>query len=454
MIIGYSISGMANSALLDTTNFDEFDIVVLETSAFVHAIPKRQQTFVPVAYSEGVKFTRSLQVKIAELEAWVSSGHTLIVVLDEPLVVFEYGHQSNPMTPIPYDFASLSLFSRPQLGRKTGTRVKLADENSKCLLNDWINKVQYHYLIGSKDRHDVLVVDTALAGDVQAVASIIYSGKGQVIFVPTIVDRKLRDAYIKALVEIRDRLKATAVPLPKWADDFGPEDEKAIRTDIGTKNNQISQLQALIAERNDALESFRWFKTLVSGSGDDFMNVVRKAMEIVGFDVVPVVGNRTDLIARDGDRILACETKGVERPGKEEDLRQTRTWVSEVDLAIVTAAEGVSSDPHLKQCAVALAELDITTGEEAGKRFAVTGLLVLATFRNLPLDQRTSPDFSNDMLLNAKRSSVCILTGHQLVNLVLLCERSPERKAAIREKLSSTAGAFQMDDMPDLFKRL
>ena len=100
------------------------------------------------------------------------------------------------------------------------------------------------------------------------------------------------------------------------------------------------------------------------------------------------------------------------RGGREEDLRQVRTWVSEVDLAIVAGGELLASDPHIRQCAEALSELGIGAGMKLGRRNSSERL---ALFRNIPeishSNQRTVDEFPHDMLLNASRSKVCVLSG-------------------------------------------
>jgi hypothetical protein len=201
--------------------------------------------------------------------------------------------------------------------------------------------------------------------------------------------------------------------------------------------------------------SYRWLKALVAGTGNEFMDAAKAALESLGFMVTKVEGTRTDLIAFDGEKaILACETKGVERSAKEEDLRQARQWVSEVDLALVAEDESVARDPHLKQCATALRDLGVAVGEDAAKRYTVRGLLLLATFRSVPFAERTVSDFPNDLLLNAKRSEVCVVTGHQLANIVLSCEKAPEKKAELRRRLFESGGALPMDDIPNAFRQL
>jgi hypothetical protein len=458
LLLGYGttglVQGFTTGSLLDPTNLDEFDVVIWETSLLDTDAPRGQSQGWAPTNEVGTRFVGALKAKAGELQAWATAGHTLVVVLDKPLYVFEYGTPNNPHIRNSFDTATLSLLAAAALNRKAGSKVKIAERNSKRLLADWAGKIQYHYLIGSENRQDILVVETALSAAPQAVASIVPTGNGQIIFVPTVSNGKEREAYLSSLSALHDQLSRARPPLPQWVEAFGSGDERAIKGEIAERQDKIAELESAIALSRDQLEKLGWIKVLVAGTGDEFMNEAKRALEILGFQVARVDGSRTDLIAKDESRILACETKGVERAGKEEDLRQTKTWVAEVSLAIVAEDEVLARDPHIRQCAMALSELGIAASEQAGLNYNVRGLLVLATFRNVPLDTRTIPDFSGDMLLNAARSEVCVLSGHQLANLVLLCEKYPDRKAEVRASIFATAGAYHMHDFPDLFQRI
>jgi len=415
--------------------------------------PKRANPHVPVSYQTGLKFIESLNLKVSELEGWVSAGHTLVVLLGEALFEFEWGSEMNAFTPVKFDTANLSIFAKARLQRKTGRRVKFGAQNVRHLLSSWLDKVEYQYLIGAEDRRDLLVVATALPADVQAVASAIKLGKGYIVYVPPPFDQKNRETYLQDLFAIHGNLDAPQADLPGWVEDFGTPDEDNLKSEIASKEIAIEVMKSEIAVHSDAIRKFRWLKTLVAGTGDDFLESAKAALEIIGFQTAKVLGKRTDLIARDGDRLFACEMKGLERGGKEEDLRQTKSWTSDLALAVIADEDVIDNDPHIQQCARALPNLGITPGEDAGRSFAVKGLMILATFRKKALDERAGEDFSSDMLLNAGRSEICALTAHQLANLALYCQKQPDQMVAVRDRLFQTSGAFDARDIPDSFRR-
>jgi hypothetical protein len=69
-------------------------------------------------------------------------------------------------------------------------------------------------------------------------------------------------------------------------------------------------------------------------------------------------------------------------------------------------------------------------------------MMVIGTYRKLPLIGRIRPDFPEPHPGQIELSGTCALTGLQLLGLVLQVRSAPESKEAIRDRLFKTHGVF------------
>ena len=69
--------------------------------------------------------------------------------------------------------------------------------------------------------------------------------------------------------------------------------------------------------------------------------------------------------------------------------------------------------------------------------------MVIGTFREIPLQERTRPDFPDPVARRIARSSVCGLTGLQLLGLVLEAQTDPARQKEIVDALFTTNGVLK-----------
>jgi hypothetical protein len=70
------------------------------------------------------------------------------------------------------------------------------------------------------------------------------------------------------------------------------------------------------------------------------------------------------------------------------------------------------------------------------------GILILGTFRLLPLDQRTQADFTENVIRVLAMGDICALTGLQLYCLVLAARSEPDLKETIMAELFETRGVL------------
>jgi hypothetical protein len=117
--------------------------------------------------------------------------------------------------------------------------------------------------------------------------------------------------------------------------------------------------------------------------------------------------SRADLLASDGKRVIAVEAKGLESSAREKNFRQVQSWKAEVDLALTVDPEDVAENPDLKRYVEQLGLIGVA-GKTADD---CKGLIVIGTFRNIPLNERKMPDFPDNVTRSLIQSDVCAVTG-------------------------------------------
>jgi hypothetical protein len=150
--------------------------------------------------------------------------------------------------------------------------------------------------------------------------------------------------------------------------------------------------------------------------------------------------SRADLLASDGKRVIAVEAKGLESSAREKNFRQVQSWKAEVDLALTVDPEDVAENPDLKRYVEQLGLIGVA-GKTADD---CKGLIVIGTFRNIPLNERKMPDFPDNVTRSLIQSDVCAVTGLQLFGLVLQARSNPGSRANIVASLFETAGVSDM----------
>jgi hypothetical protein len=147
---------------------------------------------------------------------------------------------------------------------------------------------------------------------------------------------------------------------------------------------------------------------------------------------------RADLLATNGVRFAAIEAKGLEGPTKEKDVRQVVQWMAEVDRALAPDDEQMDAD--LCRYVELLATLKLETQKDGSD---CKGLLIIGTYRKLPLAERVEESFPEPVTRVLARSDVCALTGLQLLGLVLEGRRDPSLKPMIIKELFETRGVLK-----------
>jgi hypothetical protein len=238
---------------------------------------------------------------------------------------------------------------------------------------------------------------------------------------------------------------ADKVDLPAWTANYRTDREQDAWTLIDDRQKKISLLQAEIAGEQQKVLAEQWLKMLLSATGSDLQRAVARALEELGFRVAVLDGNRTDILARDGDTLLAIEVKGPDnRVARSEDVGQANRWLGDLSTALVSSDESIAADTDLAELDAAMRQLDITRSDTSP--FRPKAVLVLEPTRLTPLAERTQGAFAPNIIADLERTRVCGLTGTQLLGLVLESRNPGCDKAELRKRFFDTVGQMATAD--------
>jgi hypothetical protein len=202
--------------------------------------------------------------------------------------------------------------------------------------------------------------------------------------------------------------------LPAWAANYRFPTEEKRANEQSRLADDLSHLMAKIDVLRVAQAQDEQWKTLIAGSGASLERRVRDAFEVIGFQIEEAELGRSDLRATYGETLVVVEIKGVSKSAAERYAAQLEKWVSE-ELAAERPAKGV---------------------------------LVVNTWRDIPLDQRIQPDFPEQMLRYATQREHCLITGLQLLVMVKTALLEPQRKPEIAGLIIDTVGPLDGWDDP------
>jgi hypothetical protein len=187
-------------------------------------------------------------------------------------------------------------------------------------------------------------------------------------------------------------------------------------TDIEAKVSALNAELSLVHE--ERAKDNQW-KQLVAASGEVLEYAVEAAFKVLGFDAFEKVPGRRDLRLKAGGSFAVVEVKGVSKSGSEANAAQLEKWVNEAFLE-----HGV----HHK------------------------GILVVNTWRNLPLSERSQIDFPDQMLPYSATRGHVLITGLQLLGMVRAVLANRSSREDLQAKILSTTGPINgWGDYTELF---
>ncbi len=201
--------------------------------------------------------------------------------------------------------------------------------------------------------------------------------------------------------------------LPEWTATYNLPGEKQERELLVKIDDEITNLIKKREETELRLSSFLPLKQLWTSTGSTLENTVRMVFVELGFKVLNTEANRDDLLLDWKDQKIVVEIKGQTKSAAEKHAAQLEKWVSN----------------HF-----------------AENEILPKGILIVNTYRELPLSERNLPSFPEQMLPYATSRNHCLTTSLQLCGLLLFCRENPEMKDQVIEEFISTVGLYKKFD--------
>jgi hypothetical protein len=246
--------------------------------------------------------------------------------------------------------------------------------------------------------------------------------KGNVLLLPVLRSEKrsTEEQYVDAIRALVDALSRTEgdFRLPDWTDRVLVAGEQAALQGIADFERDLNELSKRVQQARSELSTLRQRKLLFAGSGPALENQVEAALTALGCTVERGAPGRTDFIVRWQERIAVVETKGVNSSAAEKHSAQLEKW---------SLNYFEEHEVHAKP------------------------ILVVNTFMDKHLTERTGVDFPDQMLPFATARDHCLITGAQLFRLVETAAVQSARREEFAELIFTTVGRLVLpDDLADL----
>ena len=209
-------------------------------------------------------------------------------------------------------------------------------------------------------------------------------------------------------------------PPADWLSRFRFPDEAVRLAQLASLESTLAKLLGSIEDARASLSVDAQWKRLVSAQGTTLELQVEQAFRVIGFSIEDRRPGRSDLRITYGDRHGVVEIKGVTKSAAERHAAQLEKWVA----------------------------------EEVQEGRAAKGILVVNTWRHVPLDQRLEASFPPQMLPYSEARGHSLLTGAQLLSMVRACIADESRKDKVAAEILDAVGVVRgWSDLDDVFER-
>jgi len=202
---------------------------------------------------------------------------------------------------------------------------------------------------------------------------------------------------------------SSSISRPSWADGYTTNEQARLRTDVVRQQKRIEKARIDLTHAQQKKESAELRNQLFLGTGRTLELEVRKVLELLGGEVTEPPPGRDDWKVSFPEGRIVCEVKGVSRSAAERHAAQLEKWVS-------------------------------SDYDETGK--LPKGLLVVNTWRDVPLVGRVEADFPDQMIPYSKSRGHCLISGLQLFVILAEIEANPGRAAHWRNLILATCGVI------------
>jgi hypothetical protein len=377
-----------------------YDIVIFDPfAAHIDLVGKQYGAFATVNYD----FYQSLKVLVnhrrEEFEELLDLGKVVVCLVPPPTHISD-GSSSFEVADALGVIISTTTASGQNLESKASGPLRLFYDNSKGTLR--------YFATLQEPQGDAFLV---IAGTQRVVGSYNRIGGGHLLFTPHFTDKGL--SFVAGIVAWYKAITRTVShePEPSWSTIMSFDLAKREQTNVHQLDEQLRIITAQHEEAVQALDELLAWKRLIYATGDELEEQVGKAFELFEFSVQPGQPGRDDFIVEADGMPAVVEVKGVTGSATEANAAQLEKWTS--------------------------------TYKAEHDGAAAKGILVVNAFRDKPLPQRPQPVFPDQMLPYSERREHCLVSGLQLLGMVLEVLADITAADNVRQRLMTTKGRLE-----------
>ncbi|MBZ9622920.1 hypothetical protein G9F71_008640 [Clostridium sp. FP2] len=255
-----------------------------------------------------------------------------------------------------------------------------------------------------------------IKGTNKVVGSYLKVENGNLIFIPSYYDdkedEKTEKIFFQSLFKLVEELKKETgdFELPSWSKDYMLPEELTIINNINKFKNDINKIETKISKQKEIIAALEEHKVLFTGTGRALEVATANIFQELGFEVTEGLPGRDDLILKYNSKVAVVEVKGVTKSAAEKHAAQLEKWVSEY---------------------------------YANFEIRPKGILIVNTFKDVQLKDRTEDDFPSQMIGYCKNREHCLITGMQLLCIYFMLKSYPEKKEEVIEEMFNTCGVYE-----------
>jgi hypothetical protein len=209
---------------------------------------------------------------------------------------------------------------------------------------------------------------------------------------------------LSALQDLSDH---GVVARPPWAKAYGTAEQRELTADIAAQQTRIEAERDTLAQLHQRREESEARDQLFLGYGRALEVQVRDVLELLGGTITEPPPGRDDWRVEFPEGKAVLEIKGVTKSAAERHAAQLEKWVA-------------------------------SAYEESGEM--PKGILVVNTWREKPLRERTEEDFPAQMVPYSKGRGHCLISGLQMFVIRAEVEANPDKAESWRKVLLKTKG--------------
>lgn len=357
-------------------------------------------------------------------EFFYELGRTLIITRPSE-GKFDYEVIDDPYQKEVFNIWDCIGIPAPNFSRMEGSNINTTKEDiAKEFLDTFGSSLFYSQVISGSQGVPLFLIK----GTQYVVGEYHRIGKGLILILPAFKglppERVL--SFVNSLSRVATGLKnqptENTLEYPPMVDEYSTETELVELAKLSELKNKLENLINSIDAQRSILEGHKRAKILFTADGDLLENACQSVFSDFGFQVSKPDKKRDDLVVEMDGKVAVVEIKGVGKSAAEKHSAQLQKWVSDYH---------VSNDVNPK------------------------GILIVNTFKNLPIEQRTERDVPDQMMKYVTQMGQCVVTGLQLFAMHVDFKNKKISKTEIADLLFNSVGELKYtENIHDYIKKL